>query len=409
MNARTWPIERIRSDFPILSQQIHHHPLAYLDNAATTQKPHAVIEAMIHYYQENNANVHRGLHTLSMRATEHYEAARQTVADYIGASTSAECIFVRGTTEAINLVANAYGLDRFKPGDEIVITYMEHHSNIVPWQQVCERTGAKLVVAPITEQGEIVMDAFVACLNEKTKFVAMTYVSNALGTINPVAQMVQHAHAIGAKVLVDGAQALPHLEVNVQALGCDFFACSGHKAYGPTGIGVLWGKAALLEEMSTYQSGGEMIRSVTFEKTTYAPIPAKFEAGTPNIAGAIGFAQALRYLKAQDWGALMAYEQFLLDYATAAIDSVGDFRIIGRAEHKVPVVAFVHPHIHAHDVGTILDDRGIAVRSGHHCAMPLIAFYNIAASSRISLSFYNTTEEIDRCMEALHAAKAVFS
>ncbi|MCX7115369.1 MAG: SufS family cysteine desulfurase [Gammaproteobacteria bacterium] len=408
MSAPTsWPIEAIRADFPILDQQVHGHPLAYLDNAATTQKPRAVIEAVQHYYTKHNANVHRGIHTLSMRATALYEDARQAVAEAIGAVDAKECIFVRGTTEAINLVAHGFE-ERLLPGDEILITYLEHHSNIVPWQRLCERTGARLVVAPISEKGEVLLDAFAALLSEKVKLLAMTYVSNALGTINPVKEMTQMAHAVGAKVLIDGAQAMPHLCVDVQQLGCDFFAFSGHKVFGPTGIGVLWGKAAELDSLAVYQCGGEMIRRVTFEHTDYAPIPAKFEAGTPNIAGAIGLAEALRYVKHLDGQMMHAYEQQLLDYATQALKKLGGFKIVGEAEHKVPVVSFMHLLIHAHDIGTILDNQGVAIRSGHHCAMPLMDFYKVPALNRLSFAFYNTTQEIDQCMQALAKAKAVF-
>jgi cysteine desulfurase / selenocysteine lyase len=404
----SWDVERIRADFPILNQEVKGCPLAYLDNAATTQKPNSVIEAIRSYYLRDNANVHRGVHELSVRATAAYEAARDKVAHYIGAKEVRECIFVRGTTEAINLVAQSYLSDKLQSGDEVLITHLEHHSNIVPWQLVCERRGAKLVVAPITEQGEVDWPAFLEKLNSRTKMVAMTYVSNALGTVNPVKEMIQAAHAVGAKVLIDGAQAMPHLKIDVQALGCDFFAFSGHKMFGPTGIGVLWGKAELLESMTVYQGGGEMIRSVSFEHTEFAPIPAKFEAGTPNIAGAIGLAAAIDYLNGLNWVALEAYEASLLAYATEGLRSLGSFRIIGEAKIKVPVVSFVHPHIHAHDVGTILDDNGVAIRSGHHCAMPLMSYYKVPAMSRISMAFYNTKDEIDQCLLALAKVKAVF-
>ncbi|WP_322783739.1 cysteine desulfurase [Legionella sp. PATHC035] len=402
-------IHAIRNDFPVLKQKINDFDLVYFDNAATTQKPKAVIEAISRYYEQDNSNIHRGVHTLSVRATEHYEAARSKVKRFINANSPNECIFVRGTTEAINLVAQSLVAPRILPDEEILITHMEHHSNIVPWQMVCKKTGAKLQVAPMTLDGEILLEEFAKKLNKNTKFVAITHASNALGTVNPVKEMIKMAHEYGAEVLLDGAQAIPHLPVDVQDLGCDFYAFSGHKLYGPTGIGVLWGKEELLNAMSPYQGGGEMINYVTFDATEYAPIPHKFEAGTPNIAGVIGLGAAIDYLESLDMEAIIAYETQLLDYATAGVQSVGGFNIIGTAQQKVPVVSFVHGTIHAHDVGTILDSEGIAVRSGHHCAMPLMDFYNVAATSRISLSFYNTREEIDRCIKVLHRVKEVFA
>lgn len=402
-------IGKIRSDFPILNQKINDYDLVYFDNAATTQKPKAVIEAMANYYKYDNANVHRGVHALSVRATEHYEEARAKVRRFINAKAARECIFVRGTTEAINLVAQSFVAPRILPGEEILITYMEHHSNIVPWQMVCKKTGANLQVAPISLEGEILLDEFAKKLNENTKFVAINYASNALGTINPVKKMIEMAHAYGAKVLLDGAQSTAHLTVDVQDLDCDFYAFSGHKMYGPTGIGVLWGKEDLLNGMSPYQGGGEMINYVTFEATEYAAIPQKFEAGTPNIAGAIGLGAAIDYLESLDIDAITAYENQLLSYTTAAIESLKGFNIIGTAKHKVPVISFVHGTIHPHDIGTILDSEGIAIRSGHHCAMPLMDFYGVAATSRISLSFYNTYQEIDRCIAALKRVREVFS
>lgn len=407
-NERTWDIERIRADFPILNQEVKGCLLAYLDNAATTQKPLQMIEAIRSYYLNDNANVHRGVHELSVRATAAYEAARTKVAHYIGAKDVRECIFLRGTTEGINLVAQSYLSDQLQPGDEVLITHFEHHSNIVPWQLVCERRGAKLVVAPITEQGELDLPAFHEKLNSRTKMVAMTYVSNALGTVNPIKTLIQAAHAVGAKVLIDGAQAMPHRKIDVQALGCDFFAFSGHKMFGPTGIGVLWGRAELLESMAVYQGGGEMIRSVSFDHTEFAPIPAKFEAGTPNIADAIGLAATIDYLSALNWADVEAYESTLLNYATEGLHSLGSFRLIGEAKEKVSVISFVHPYIHAHDIGTILDDNGVAIRSGHHCAMPLMSYYKVPAMSRISMAFYNTKAEVDQCLLALARAKAVF-
>lgn len=404
----TLDLDAIRSDFPILKEVINNSPLVYFDNAATTQKPKTVIDAMSHYYSHDNANVHRSIHALSARATEQFEGAREKVRHFINANHTNECIFVRGTTEAINLVAQSFVAPRILPGEEILITHMEHHSNIVPWQMVCKKTGAKLQVAPISLEGDILLDEFEKKLSSNTKFVAITYVSNALGTINPVKKMIDMAHDYGAVVLLDGAQATAHLPIDVKALGCDFYAFSAHKMYGPTGIGVLWGRENLLDNMAPYQGGGEMIDYVTFEATEYAPLPYKFEAGTPNISGVIGMAAALDYLWSLDMEAIAAYEAHLLDYATAALQSVKGYNIIGTAAHKVPIIAFVHGKIHAHDIGTILDSEGIAIRSGHHCAMPLMDFYDVAATSRISLSFYNTEHEIDQCINALHKVKEVF-
>lgn len=405
----TLNIEAIRRDFPALNQTVNDEPLIYFDNAATTQKPKAVIDAMSHFYSHDNANVHRSVHTLSARATLQFEAAREKVQYFINAPHARECIFVRGTTEAINLVAQSFVAPRILPNEEILITYMEHHSNIVPWQMVCKKTGATLQVAPISVKGEILLDEFEKKLSNNTKFVAINYVSNAVGTINPVKKMIEMAHAHGALVLLDGAQATAHLPIDVQALDCDFYAFSGHKMYGPTGIGVLWGRERLLESMAPYQGGGEMITAVSFDATEYAPLPYKFEAGTPDIAGVIGLGAAIDYLSTLDMDAIGAYEAYLLEYATNAMRSVKGFNYIGTATHKVPILALVHGKIHAHDVGTILDSEGIAIRSGHHCAMPLMDFYQVAATSRISLSFYNTVKEIDRCIEALHKVNEVFS
>jgi cysteine desulfurase / selenocysteine lyase len=402
-------IPSIRKQFPILNQKVNGHDLIYFDNAATTQKPKAVIHAMQSYYEHDNANVHRGVHVLSVRATELYEQARIKVRHFINAPSVNECIFVRGTTEAINLVAHSYVAPILNPGDEILITHMEHHSNIVPWQMLCQKTGANLQVAPISQSGEVLLDEFEKKLNSKTKFVSISYASNALGTINPVKQMIEMAHAYGAKVLLDGAQATAHLPVDVQGLNCDFYAFSGHKMYGPTGIGVLWGREELLDQMIPYQGGGEMIYYVTFSATEYAPIPQKFEAGTPNISGAIGLAAAIDYLIALNLEDIAQYELYLLDYATTALQSLPGFKIIGTASSKVPVISFLHDKIHAHDIGTIIDAQGIAIRSGHHCAMPLMDFYGVAATSRMSLSFYNTTEEIDSCMHALQKVNEVFA
>jgi cysteine desulfurase/selenocysteine lyase len=402
-------IEALRNDFPILDQNVNDCPLVYFDNAATTQKPQSVIQAIDHYYKKDNANVHRGVHALSARATAAFEAAREKVKTFIHAPSSRECIFVRGTTEAINLVAQSYALPRLKPGDEILITHMEHHANIVPWQMVCQKTGAQLKVAPIAQSGEILLNEFEKKLSEKTKIVAIAHVSNALGTINPVKEMIKMAHAHGAVVLVDGAQAMAHLPVDVQDLNCDFYAFSAHKMYGPTGIGVLWGRESLLSEMPPYQGGGEMIQYVTFEETEYADIPRRFEAGTPHIAGVIGLGAAIDYLSQLDFEAVSIYETHLLNYLTQSLSAEKGFRLIGTAEHKVPVVSFVHEEVHAHDIGTILDSQGIAIRSGHHCAMPLMDFYRVPATTRISLSFYNTISEIDQCVAALRKAVEVFA
>lgn len=401
-------VEQIRKDFPILHQQVNGYPLVYFDNAATTQKPKQVIDAISQYYEFYNSNVHRGVHDLSAKATLAYEDAREKIAHLIGAKSSHECIFVRGTTEAINLVANSYFLPMLQEGDEIVLTHMEHHANIVPWQLICEKTGAILKVAPISLNGELMLERFEKLLGPKTKVVACCYASNALGSINPVEEMVKMAHAVGAKVVIDGAQSTPHLPINVQALNADFYALSGHKMYGPTGIGVLWGKAELLDQMLPYQGGGEMITHVSFDFTEYAPVPYKFEAGTPHIAGAIGLGAAVDYLQSLNIKEVLEYEASLLHYATERLLDLKGFNILGTSSDKVPVLSFVHGTIHAHDIGTILDTQGIAIRSGHHCAMPLMDFFDVSATARISLSFYNTFEEIDRCMQALKKVKEVF-
>ncbi|STX51965.1 selenocysteine lyase, PLP-dependent [Legionella busanensis] len=405
----SFDVNTIRKDFPILQQKVNDCPLIYFDNAATTQKPKAVIEAISNYYSQDNANVHRGVHALSARATHQFERVRNKVQRFINAQSVNECVFVRGTTEAINLVAQSFVAPRIKPDEEILITHMEHHSNIVPWQMVCKKTGAKLQVAPISYSGEVLLDEFEKKLNENTKFVAITYASNALGTVNPIKQMIKMAHAYGAVVLIDGAQATAHYPIDVQDLGCDFYAFSGHKMYGPTGIGVLWGKTHLLEDMSPYQGGGEMINFVTFDATEYAPIPYKFEAGTPNIAGVMGLGATLDYLATLDMEAVSAYEDYLLKYATDALLAVKGYNIIGTAKDKVPIISFVHGKIHAHDIGTILDSEGIAIRGGHHCAMPVMDFFDVAATTRISLAFYNTTAEIDYCMKVLQKVKEVFA
>lgn len=406
---QNWDVEAIRKQFPALQQEVNNSPLVYFDNAATTQKPQLVIDAISHFYEHDNANVHRGVHALSVRATEQYENARHKVARYINASSPNECIFLRGATEAFNLVANSYLFPRLNENDEILITHMEHHSNIVPWQMLCRRTGAVLRIVPINYDGDLIIDDFADLINDRTKFISLSYVSNALGTINPVKQLISIAHDKGIAVMLDGAQSTAHLSIDVQDLDCDFYALSGHKMYGPTGIGVLWGKQELLDIMKPYQGGGEMISHVSFESTEYAPVPHKFEAGTPNIAGAIGLGAALDYLWSLDMDVVIAYEKELLDYATAAFRNLKGFSIIGTAKSKVPIISFIEPKIHAHDIGTILDSEGIAVRSGHHCAMPLMDFFDVSATTRMSLSFYNTKDEIDRCIDALMHVKEVFS
>jgi cysteine desulfurase/selenocysteine lyase len=402
-------IEKIRADFPILKQEIYGKPLAYLDNAATTQKPQCVIDTVNHYYACDNANVHRGVHALSERATANYEAARQRIASFFNASSEREVIFTRGTTEAINLIASSWGGAHIKAGDEVLITHMEHHSNIVPWQMLCERVGATLKVAPINERGELIMHAFEALLSERTKIVGVVHMSNALGTINPVETMIKKAHAVGAKVLVDGAQAAAHLAVDVQALDCDFYVTSAHKMYGPTGIGVLIGKEAILESMPPYQGGGDMILTVTFEKTEYNDIPYKFEAGTPHIAGAIGFGKAIEYIQHIGFEAIGQREKALLNYATAKAQAFDGLRQIGTAAEKACVLSFVLDSVHPHDLGTIVDRAGVAIRAGHHCAMPVMQFFKVPATARASFSIYNTEAEVDALFVALEKAKAIFA
>ncbi|HVT63232.1 MAG TPA: cysteine desulfurase [Legionellaceae bacterium] len=411
MNRNTsldFDVQAIRREFPILDQQINNAPLIYFDSAATTQKPRAVIQSLTNYYEHDNANIHRGVHALSMRATLLYEEARDKVAHFINANYVHECVFVRGTTEAINLVAQSFLRSRILPDDEILITTMEHHSNIVPWQILCAQTGAKLIVAPISVEGEILLEEFAKKLSNKTKLVAVCHASNAIGTINPIKRIIEMAHAQGALVLIDGAQAIAHLPVDVQDLDCDFYAFSGHKMYGPTGIGILWSRETLLDDMSPYQGGGDMINHVSFEATEYAPIPYKFEAGTPNISGAIGLGAAIDYLWSLDMKTVWEYEIQLLEHLIKGLQQT-TFQIIGLANTKVPVVSLLHPHVHAHDVGTILDSEGIAVRAGHHCTMPLMDFYNVPATTRISLAVYNTIEEIDQCVEILNTVEKVFA
>jgi cysteine desulfurase/selenocysteine lyase len=401
-------VERIRRDFPALHQEVHGKPLVYLDSAATTQKPEAVIAALARYYREDCANVHRGVHLLSERATEAYDAAREKVARYINAWETREVVFVRGTTEAINLVANTFGRLRVGPGDEVIVSHLEHHSNIVPWQMLCKAQGARLRVLPINDAGEVEVEALAGLLNPRTRLVAVAHVSNALGTIVPVREIARIAHARGVPVLVDGAQAAAHLPIDVRDLGCDFYAFSGHKVCGPTGVGVLWGRAEILADLPPWQGGGEMIRRVTFEETTFADIPTRFEAGTPNIAGVIGLGAALDYMSALGLKNVAARDAELLAYATPRIEAVPGLKIIGTAREKSCVISFVLEGIHPHDVGTILDHEGIAIRTGHHCAQPVMDRFGVPATSRAAFAFYNTFEEVDALVRALYKAREFF-
>jgi cysteine desulfurase / selenocysteine lyase len=403
--STNFDVERIRKDFPALEQTVHGKPLVYLDNAATSQKPLAVLEAEELFYRRDCSNIHRGVHELSERATKSYEDARVKAQRFLNAGHSKEIIFVRGTTEAINLVANSFGRRNVRAGDEILITAMEHHSNIVPWQILCEEKGAKLRVAPINDRGELLFDEFEKLLGPKTRFAAVVHVSNVLGTINPVREMIEAAHRKNIPVLLDGAQAAPHVRVDVQALDCDFYAFSGHKLYGPTGVGVLYGKADLLDAMPPYQGGGDMISSVTFEKTIYNSLPYKFEAGTSNIAGGIGLGAAIDYLNEIGIANIAAYEDELLGYATEAIGRIPGLKLIGTAEKKTGVISFVMEGIHPHDVGTVLDQEGIAVRTGHHCAQPLMERFKIPATTRASMAFYNTKREIDALVAGIYKVK----
>lgn len=402
-------VAALRDDFPILHQMVNGKPLAYLDNAASSQRPRQVTDAVTHYDQHDHANIHRGVHTLSQRATDAFEGARKRIAAFINATSEREIIFTRGTTEAINLVAQSYARPRLGPGDQILITWMEHHSNIVPWQMVCEQTGAELIVAPIDDHGQLRMDEFERLLGPRTRLVAAVHVSNALGTINPVEDIVKLAHSRNVPVLLDGAQALPHGRVDVRALGCDFYAFSGHKMYGPTGIGALYGREQLLEEMPPWQGGGDMIRMVRFDRTEYNDLPWKFEAGTPNISGAVGLGAAVDYLESVGMDAIAAREAELLEYATQSLLQVPGLRLIGTAEHKASLVSFVLDGVHPHDIGTIVDHDGIAVRTGHHCAMPVMEFFGIPATARASFALYNTEDEIDRLAESLSRAREVFT
>jgi len=401
-------IERLRRHFPILGEKVYGKPLVYLDNAATSQKPQAVIDALARFYSKDNANVHRGVHYLAERATQEYEGARAKVQWFLNAEHASEVIFVRGTTEAINLVAQTYGKAHVGEGDEVLITAMEHHSNIVPWQMLCEEKGARLRVAPINDAGELLFEEFEKLIGPKTRLAAVTHVSNVLGTINPIRRIVELAHAHGARVLVDGAQAAPHLKVDVQALGCDFYALSGHKMYGPTGIGVLYGRSDLLEEMPPYQGGGDMILSVSFEKTVYNKPPCKFEAGTPNMAGAVGLAAAIDFLAGLEHDAVAAHEDDVLAYGSRALSEIPGLRLIGAARAKASVLSFMLDGIHPHDIATILDREGIAIRAGHHCAQPLMKRLGVAATARASLACYSTRQDIDALAAGLRKVQEVF-
>lgn len=408
VTRRGYDVDRIREDFPILAQQVHGKPLVYLDNAATSQKPRAVIEAVAHYYLRDNANVHRGVHTLSERATTAFEEARGKVQRFLNAAYAREIIFVRGATEAINLVAQSFGRTRCKPGDEIILTQMEHHSNIVPWQLLREQTGVVLRVVPIDESGALRLDEYERLFTPRTRLVTVAHMSNALGTINPVGPMIELAHAHGVPVLLDGAQAAPHMAVDVQALDCDFYTFSGHKLYGPTGIGVLYGKSALLNELPPYQGGGDMISMVTFEQTQYNSLPYKFEAGTPNVAGAIGLGAAIDYLARIGLDAIAAHERALLDHAMALAADIPGLRIIGTAREKGAILSFTLEGVHPHDIGTILDHEGVAIRTGHHCAMPVMDYFHVPATARASFALYNTKDEVEALMAAIRKVKEMF-
>tara|TARA_Y100000815_G_scaffold202363_1_gene185981 strand:- start:479 stop:1705 length:1227 start_codon:yes stop_codon:yes gene_type:complete len=405
----TFNVNKIRNDFPILKQQVNGCPLVYLDNGATSQKPQSVIDAIVNYYSTTNSNVHRGVHTMSQQATDGYEGARAKVRQFINASDDREIIFTRNTTEGINLVAHSYGRQNIGPGDDIIVSNMEHHSNIVPWQMLCEEKGANLRVVPIDDAGELLVDEYEKMLSSRTKLVSITHVSNALGTILPATQIARMAHAHGAPILFDGAQAVPHMPVDVQELDCDFYVFSGHKLFGPTGIGILYGKAEYLEAMPPFLGGGEMIKSVTFEKTIYNDLPYKFEGGTPDIAGAIGLGAAIDYVNDLGFDQITAHEDELLRYGTDALSTIEGLKIIGTAEHKAGILSFVMDLAHPHDIGTILDEQGIAVRTGHHCAQPVMQRFQIPATARASLAFYNTKEDIDALVKGIDRVIEVFS
>jgi len=404
-----WNVERIRADFPVLHQTVNGKPLVYLDNGASSQVPQVVIDRGSLYLEEEHSNIHRGVHYLSQRATTAYEGAREKVKRFINARDAKECIFVRGATEGINLVMHGYGRKFIRPGDEIIISAMEHHANIVPWQMLCEEKQARLRVIPMNDAGELLLDEYDALLNERTKFVAITHVSNALGTINPIKEMTERAHKYGVPVLIDGAQSAPHMAIDVQDLDSDFFAFSGHKMYAPTGSGIIYGKAELLERMNPFQGGGDMIKIVTFEKTTYADLPNKLEAGTPAIASQIGLGAAIDYLNSIDREQAAAHEHELLRYATEKLMAIEGVRIIGTAREKASVLSFVIDEIHPHDIGTILDQEGIAVRAGHHCAQPVMQRFNVPATARASFAFYNTKEEVDVLARTIERVIEIFS
>jgi cysteine desulfurase/selenocysteine lyase len=407
--SAVFDVKRVREDFPILQRKIHGKPLVYFDTAASAQRPLAVIEATDRFYRTRNANIHRGVHTLSQEATEDYENARKKVAGFINAPSSDELVFTRGTTESINLVAQAFARPMLNPGDEILISHMEHHSNIVPWQMLCEQTGAELKVIPINDRGELEMDAFRSMLSGRVKMMGIVHVSNALGTVNPIADICRAAHEFDIPVLVDGAQAAPHQALDVQVLGCDFYCFSGHKMYGPTGIGALWAPMATLQAMQPYQGGGEMIKTVSFEGTEYNEPPGKFEAGTPNIAGSVGFGAVVDYLESLGMDKIAAYEAELLAYATEKLSAIDGLRIVGTAANKAGVISFAIGDIHPNDIGTIIDHYGVAIRTGHHCAMPAIKHFGLPATARMSLGIYNTTEEVDLLVEALLKAQKMFA
>ena len=397
-----------RSDFPALDQSVHGHPLVYLDSAASAQQPAAVIDAVARYQSEDHANVHRGVHTLSHRATEAYEGARDRIRDFINANSRTEIVLTSGTTEAINLVAQSFCRPRLHPGDKILITQLEHHANIVPWQLVCEQTGADLVVAPINDKGEVELDTLLELIDDKVFLIGIAHVANALGTVCPIEKVIEHARKRGIPVLVDGAQGVPHMDVDVQALGCDFYAFSGHKMFGPTGTGVLYGREELLESMPPWQGGGDMILEVSFDKTIYNELPYKFEAGTPNISGVVGLGAAIEYLQSIGMENIATYEQDLHDYMVTELRKVDGMRLIGEARHKASVQSFLLDDIHSHDLGTILDHQGVAIRTGHHCAMPVMQFFGISGTSRASLAFYNNRDDVDRLIAALAKAKEIF-
>lgn len=401
-------LEHIRRDFPVLHQKVYDRPLVYLDNAATVQKPRAVIDAISDFYAHDYANVRRGVHLLSMRADQAYEGARETIRSFINAADRREIVYVRGATEAINLVAQSFGRTHLQAGDEILVTEMEHHANIVPWQLLCEQLGTVLKVAPINDAGELIMEALARLIGPRTRLVAVAHVSNALGTVNPVADIVRLAHAGGARVLIDGAQAVPHMAVDVRALDCDFYAYSGHKMYGPTGIGVLYGKRELLEAMAPYQGGGEMVKRVSFEEVIYSDLPYKFEAGTPHIAGAVGLAAAIDYMRRIGLDRIAAHEAELLAHATEALQAIPGVRIVGTAAHKAGVISFLMGRAHAHDIGTIMDRQGVAIRAGHHCAMPVMTRFRVPATARASFAVYNTHQDVETLVQATHKVREVF-